>query len=173
MKQPAGTVRDAFAGPGGTTAQPQLLCTASGGYFNSLNAEWERVLGWTREELTSRPITDFVHPLDRQVSRHEAAKAAWPGFELTNFENRFRSRGGVWHWLRWTARADGSTWVAAAIDITEEKQAEALERLAPGATLDGPTAAVQPSVALELEALAAPRAAIGEPPPVAIRTASR
>ena len=48
-----------------------LLCTADAdGYFTSLNGGWERVLGWTGEELTSRVrCVDFVHPADREPNR--------------------------------------------------------------------------------------------------------
>src|SRR6188472_2144321 len=36
------------------------VCTASSdGYFLSLNAGWERLLGWTRGELMSRPFIEF------------------------------------------------------------------------------------------------------------------
>ena len=47
--------------------QRDLLCVGDArGYFTSLNASWERLLGWTREELMSRPFIDFVHPSDRE-----------------------------------------------------------------------------------------------------------
>src|ERR1700760_4268487 len=42
-----------------------LLATISlDGRFTLLNPAWERALGWTREELQSRPVADFVHPDD-------------------------------------------------------------------------------------------------------------
>ncbi|HEX4962014.1 MAG TPA: PAS domain S-box protein, partial [Thermoanaerobaculia bacterium] len=41
----------------------ELLCIAGfDGYFKQLNLAWERVLGFTLEELRSRPSADFVHP---------------------------------------------------------------------------------------------------------------
>lgn len=43
-----------------------LLCIASlDGYFKRLNPAWTEVLGWSVEELTSRPFNEFVHPDDR------------------------------------------------------------------------------------------------------------
>ena len=55
------------AGSNGFHIERDLLCTVnSDGYFTSLNSGWERVLGWTREELMSRPVVDFIHPSDRQ-----------------------------------------------------------------------------------------------------------
>src|SRR6266511_3798455 len=44
------------------------------GYFRSLNAAWERVLGWSREELMQRPFIDFVHPDDVARTAREALK---------------------------------------------------------------------------------------------------
>jgi len=102
-----------------------LLCTVnSAGYFTSLNSGWERVLGWTRDELMSRPISDFVHPADRGRTAEEMSKVSRPDYEVVNFENRYRARGGAWRWLRWSARADGETWFAVGFDITDEKEVE-------------------------------------------------
>ena len=102
-----------------------LLCTGDRrGYFTSLNLSWERLLGWTREELMSRPFIDFVHPSDRAPTIKEAEKLGRADYEVVNFENRYRARGGTWRWLRWSARSDGETWFAVAFDITGEKETE-------------------------------------------------
>src|SRR5436190_13860430 len=102
-----------------------LLCTVNAaGYFTSLNAGWERALGWTREELMSRPLSDFIHPSDRVRTNEEMSKVSRPDYQVVNFENRYRARGGGWRWLRWSARADGETWFAVAFDVTEEKEME-------------------------------------------------
>jgi PAS domain S-box-containing protein len=114
------------AGSNGFHIERDLLCTVnSDGYFTSLNSGWERVLGWTREELMSRPVVDFIHPSDRQRTADEMAQVSHPDYEVVNFENRYRARGGGWRWLRWSARADGETWFAVAFDVTEEKEVEA------------------------------------------------
>jgi PAS domain S-box-containing protein len=95
------------------------------GYFTSLNAAWERVLGWSREELMARPFIDFVHTDDVEHSAREALKVDLPDYEINNFENRYRTKDGGWRWLRWSARSDGETWFFVAFDITERKHAEA------------------------------------------------
>ncbi|HYU59789.1 MAG TPA: EAL domain-containing protein [Solirubrobacterales bacterium] len=95
------------------------------GYFTSLNAAWERVLGWSREELMQRPFIDFVHPDDVARTAREALKVDLPDYQLVNFENRYRTKDGHWRWLRWSARSDGETWFAVAFDVTERKLAEA------------------------------------------------
>ena len=102
----------------------------SDGYFTSLNAAWERVLGWSREELMARPFIEFVHPDDAERTAREARKVDLPDYEVVNFENRYRTKDGGWRWLRWSARSDGETWFCVAFDITERRQAEArLRRL--------------------------------------------
>ena len=46
-----------------------LLCFLDfNGYFKRLNPAWERTLGFTRQELMSRPFIEFVHPDDLQKS---------------------------------------------------------------------------------------------------------
>ena len=110
-----------------------LICTADAkGRFSSLNSAWERLLGWTREELMSRPFIDFVHPADRERTVAESEKLTRLDYEVVNFENRYRARGGGWRWLRWSARSDGETWFAVALDVTDEKERERRLR----ATLD-------------------------------------
>jgi PAS domain S-box-containing protein len=105
--------------------QRDLLCAGdASGYFTSLSVSWERLLGWTREELMSRPFIDFVHPSDRERTVEEAQRLGLKDYEVVNFENRYRARGGAWRWLRWSARSDGETWFAVAFDITEEKEME-------------------------------------------------
>ena len=102
-----------------------LLCTSGAdGRFNSLNAAWERVLGWTREELMARPYTEFVHPDDFQRTLAAHQRIAEPDHELIGFENRFRTATGEWRWLHWNARTDGETWFAIAFDVTERKGSE-------------------------------------------------
>jgi PAS domain S-box-containing protein len=102
-----------------------LLCTAGAdGCFRSLNAAWEQVLGWTREELMSRPYAEFVHPDDLGRTAAEAARIDEVDRELVAFDNRFRTKDGDWRWLRWSARTDGETWFAIAFDVTDRRRAE-------------------------------------------------
>ncbi len=116
---------DARAGGFGFHIERDLICTVnSAGYFTTMNSGWERVLGWTREELMSRPAADFIHPADRDRTAAEMSKVTRADYQVVNFENRYRARGGGWRWLRWSARADGETWFAVAFDVTDEKETE-------------------------------------------------
>jgi EAL domain-containing protein (putative c-di-GMP-specific phosphodiesterase class I) len=72
----------------------------------------------------SRPLMDFIHPGDRDRTLAELGNVTLRDYEVANFENRYRARGGGWRWLRWSARSDGETWFAVAFDVTEEKETE-------------------------------------------------
>jgi diguanylate cyclase (GGDEF)-like protein/PAS domain S-box-containing protein len=97
-----------------------LLATISlDGRFTLLNPAWEHILGWTREELQSRPVQELVHPDDVEQSFTPILRGAGQPTEVENFTTRYRHRDGSWHWLLWSARRDGDTWYAAAKDVTD------------------------------------------------------
>lgn len=103
-----------------------LLCVAGAdGYFKLLNPAWEDVLGYSREELCSRPFVEFVHPDDRVDTEKESKGLSNDeprGWEI--FENRYRHRDGSYRWLAWRARAQPGAGLIYAIarDVTPEKQ---------------------------------------------------
>jgi PAS domain S-box-containing protein len=108
-----------------------LLCIADRtGRFTRVNPAWEDVLGWTTDELTAVPYTEFVHPEDRTATSAEATHLSKGGTTL-NFENRYRHKDGSYRLLSWKAAAEtgGTVMYAAARDITEQKRAaRALEQ---------------------------------------------
>src|SRR5205085_8287753 len=103
-----------------------MLCFLDfNGYFKRLNPAWERTLGFTREELMSRPFIEFVHPDDRERTLKQNADVRGGGRAL-GFENRYRCRDGSYRWFRWNAAPDSGNHViySVARDITETKRAE-------------------------------------------------
>jgi PAS domain S-box-containing protein len=101
-----------------------LLCIANtDGYFLRLNPEWERILGYSREELMAKRFFEFIHPDD--LDRTQAAVSTLASQnKLLSFENRYRSKDGTYRWLEWSSFPTGNLIYAAARDITGRKQAE-------------------------------------------------
>jgi diguanylate cyclase (GGDEF)-like protein/PAS domain S-box-containing protein len=116
------------------------LCCVAGldGYFTRVNSSWTECLGYTEEELLSRPYYELVHPEDLERTRGQAVSLADPEYVSVHFENRYRAKDGTWHWLLWSSRSDGKQIYAAARDITDRKHFEGqLETLASEDTLTG------------------------------------
>lgn len=104
-----------------------MLCIADvRGYFKDLNPAWERVLGWTHEELLASPFIEFVHPEDRPATLAETAKLA-TGADTVWFENRYRCKDDSYRWFAWraTASVEDQLIYAIAIDVTDQKDSEA------------------------------------------------
>jgi PAS domain S-box-containing protein len=105
---------------------PDLLCIASAadGYFKELNPAWEKTLGFTREELLSKPLVEFIHPDDRASTMLEV-EMQLKRQPTAYFENRYICKDGSYRWLAWMATpAKGNLLYATARDITEHKKAE-------------------------------------------------
>src|SRR5579875_2462699 len=97
-----------------------------------LNASWEAVLGYSREELLAAPLRSLIHPDDLADSMRDIEKVG-RGEPSTNFVNRLRCQDGSYRWLSWSSVADVSQgcFYVAARDITEQKRTEErAERLA-------------------------------------------
>lgn len=106
---------------------PDLLCIAGfDGYFRKINPSVSKLLGYSMEELYSRPINDFVFQEDREITfkvRNELTKAK----PLLNFENRYITKSGEIIWLSWTSLPVDSEQIVFAIakNITHKKKLEA------------------------------------------------
>jgi PAS domain S-box-containing protein len=104
-----------------------MLCFLDfNGHFKRLNPAWERTLGFTREELMSRPFIEFVHPEDRERTLNQNA-AVRAGGRALGFENRYLCKDGSYRWFHWNAAPSSSERViySVARDVTRSKQAEA------------------------------------------------
>lgn len=109
----------------------EMLCIASDdGYFKRVNPAFEKTLGYSEQELLSRPFVEFVHPDDQEKTRQELDKLI-QGVPSIRFENRYRCQDGTYRWLSWmaTPQEDGECIYAAASDITERKASEERFRL--------------------------------------------
>lgn len=105
---------------------PDLLCIGSlDGYFKKINPSVSKRLGYTNEELYARPIIDFVHVDDREVTVR-GRNAITKDNPLLNFENRYLTKSGEVVWLSWTSitfENDGLIF-AVAKDVSYKKKLE-------------------------------------------------
>jgi PAS domain S-box-containing protein len=103
-----------------------MLCFLDfNGYFKRLNPAWERTLGFTLDELMSKPFIEFVHPDDRERTLNQNASVRGGGQALA-FENRYLCKDGSYRWFRWNATAHTANKViySVARDVTESKRLE-------------------------------------------------
>ena len=116
-------------------AAVDMLCIADvDGFIRLVNPAWERVLGWTPDELCGRPYLDFVHPDDAEATIR-AGEALTRGDSIARFTNRYRCRDGCYRDLEWSSavRMDDGLIYATVRDVTEERRArtqlEEMERI--------------------------------------------
>ncbi len=108
------------------TMSQDLLCVAGfDGYFKRVNGSWQRVLGYTPEELLAEPHVNLVHLEDREATVAQLASLRAGGL-MNSFENRYRCKNGSYKWLLWTAIAkpDEEIIYAVARDNTDRKLIE-------------------------------------------------
>ena len=100
-----------------------LLCIAGvDAKFKRINPQFEKLLGYSEEELLKTPFIDLVHPEDREKTI-EAVSELSEGKDVVNFENRYICKDGSLLNIRWTAapEAEEGKIYAVGVDITEEK----------------------------------------------------
>ncbi len=102
----------------------EMLCIVGiDGYFKRLNPAWHTTLGWSIDELLSKPSLEFVHPEDRAATVEQGNRPA-ADLAATPFSNRYRCRDGSYKWLRWSivpAREHGLLY-GVARDVTESER---------------------------------------------------
>lgn len=95
------------------------------GTLQQVNPAWVRVLGWSRDELMSRPVLEFIHPEDRDLLV-AAQRALAEDRVVSGLGTRFRCRDGAHRWLSWSSfpYPDRRLVFSVVRDITEQKDAE-------------------------------------------------
>ncbi|MCF8357740.1 MAG: PAS domain S-box protein [Prolixibacteraceae bacterium] len=103
-----------------------MLCIAGfDGYFKVLNPAWEKTLGWSKEELLSRPWNDFVHPDDVDATNNIKSTIV-DGRIAYQFVNRYVCKDGSVKWLSWNSFPSDEEEImfGVARDITEYRLAQ-------------------------------------------------
>jgi PAS domain S-box-containing protein len=106
-----------------------LLCIATtSGMFVKVNPQWQKVLGYTQQELVGRNFLELVHP-DDVAATLAAMTTLDENTDVENFQNRYLCRDCGYRWIEWRSRAPGNGLIyAVARDITERKEAEEVLR---------------------------------------------
>ena len=95
----------------------------SDGYFKRVNQAFTHTLGWSREEMLTRPFIEFVHPDDIEPTLKEVERQIAAGEEVLYFENRYIHKDGTYRVLAWkSVPQDGKYMYAVARDVTAQRQ---------------------------------------------------
>ncbi|MCX6212859.1 PAS domain S-box protein [Spirosoma sp.] len=111
-----------------TTLDNDLMVVASrNGYFRTVNPAFERLLGWTTDELRQAEWYSWIHPEDRDGTRQLVEALRKDSVELTN---RFRGSDGTYRLLHWviSPKPGTDTWFALIGEVTPQIQREKAHR---------------------------------------------
>ncbi|TZF90213.1 diguanylate cyclase [Lysobacter lacus] len=105
---------------------PDVACVVDpDGVLLYVSAAFERVFGYTRDEVLGRHVFDLVHPEDREATREQAARLM-EGLGARHFRNRYVHRAGHAVDLLWSAQwlPEHGVRVAVGRDVTELRRLE-------------------------------------------------
>jgi PAS domain S-box-containing protein len=93
------------------TLSMDLLCIVHlDGYFLRTNPAFEKVLGYSEEELRNHSVFDLLHPDDRESTVTEYKKLG-AGKPTKSLENRFRCKNGEYKWVAWSYYPVPEEWI--------------------------------------------------------------
>jgi PAS domain S-box-containing protein len=98
---------------------PDLLCYINlTGYFVRVNKAFEEALGYSKEELLSKPLLDFIIPEHREETSQQIDALAKNEI-IRQFKNCYRCSDGSCKWFSWNAfLLPNKTCFASARDVT-------------------------------------------------------
>lgn len=105
---------------------PDLVCIAdTTAYYKVVNDGFTKVLGYSREDLISRPFLEFVHPDDLEKTLEEI-KNLTHNNPTVDFENRYIKKNGELVFLQWKANLHtvNNLIYAIARDVTEIRKTQ-------------------------------------------------
>ena len=108
---------------------PYLLCIAdlTTYHYLKINPAFEKNLGYSEEELLSKPFPEFIHLLDREKTNLLVEKTLGSKeTHLHDFENRILRKDGSYIWISWRSNFLAEEGIAYFVgrDITDQKSRE-------------------------------------------------
>ena len=104
-----------------------LLWTADlTGRLIRVNPAWKRCLGRPAETMRRRPLTEFIHPRDREAAAAEILSLAGGSRESISLRSRYETVEGNYIWLEWSACSSPAEDLihGVAHDISAQRRAE-------------------------------------------------
>lgn len=109
---------------------PDVICIAGpDGYFTKVNPAFCDLLGYTSEELTSRPFIEFIFKEDQNATAVEYNETVGGSRKAQGFINRYISKSGSLKWISWNSSpffGEESHSFAYGRDITATKELQDL-----------------------------------------------
>lgn len=89
-------------------------------HFARVNPAFERILGYSEQEILALPFVDLLHPDDIKATMIEVERLTRESRPAIEFENRYRCKDGSYRWIEWnsTPYVNGASYVIGR-DITE------------------------------------------------------
>ena len=108
------------------TLSLDMLCViGSDGYFQQLNPNWEKTLGFKTPELLAQPWLEIVYSQDRELTLNQLRKLT-TNSEPISFKNRCLCADGSYKWCLWNVSYSREQQLIYAVvrDQTECKQSK-------------------------------------------------
>lgn len=83
---------------------PDILAVATpAGHFVNVNPAFCTIMGYTKEDLTSKPFTSFMHPDDVVATKKEFEETITGDRLADGFINRYITKSGDVIWISWNS----------------------------------------------------------------------
>lgn len=92
--------------------------------FYKVNDKFEKVLGYSSEELIGQNYLTFIHPDDVALTL-QAIEELKTDKKVTEFVNRYRCKDGTYKYIEWQSQLSAANYIySSARDVTEKKKQE-------------------------------------------------
>jgi PAS domain S-box-containing protein len=73
------------------------------GYFVYINDKWEKLLGYSKDELVSHPLVEFTHPEDIKSTEDLFRKMSLDKIDVESFIARYKRKNDGYVKLCWSS----------------------------------------------------------------------
>lgn len=109
---------------------PEIIAiTSPEGYFVKTNPAFSGILGYTPEEIQSKPFHEFLHPDDLKATYAEFEDTITGERQANTFTNRYKTKSGDYRWIAWNSSdifGEEGYVFAYGRDVTEIKELQQL-----------------------------------------------